>query len=59
MSGMVMVRKRKNGSAWWIESYEQGFWRWVGESGDEESAEQMRAQIEDVKMAYVDGRCGC
>jgi hypothetical protein len=60
MNGMVLVRVRKVGSSeFWVESLENGSFRFCGQSGDAESAERMRSEIEDTKMYFVDGRGGC
>jgi hypothetical protein len=55
MSDIVLVRTRKNGSEYWVESYEDGSWRFVGQAGTPEDAEQIRFQVEDVRMAKANG----
>lgn len=55
MENPVLVRTRKNGSEYWVEVLEGNSWRFVGQSGDAESAEQMRWQKEDVLMARANG----
>jgi hypothetical protein len=59
-NSMVIVRTRRiSSNEIWIEVLENGSWRLAGQTGDPDSAERMRAEIEDTRMAYVDGRCGC